>query len=239
MTTIAAWSGPRNISTAMMRAWENRGDCAVSDEPLYAHYLHATQLDHPGRDEVIAAGDTDWRRVVHRLTGPAPDGRALWYQKHMTHHLLPGIDTAWVHRLVNVFLIRDPVLVVASYLKSRAHVAAADIGLVQQARLFDALADGRGYAPPVIDAERFLRDPRGQLQALCAALGVDFSVRMLSWPPGPRASDGVWAPYWYDAVWNSTGFEPPRERTVRLDGDALRAAQTCRAAYERLRAHAM
>jgi hypothetical protein len=118
-------------------------------------------------------------------------------------------------------------------------VAAADIGLVQQARHFDALADRLGYAPPVIDAERFLRDPRGQMQALCAALGVDFSVRMLSWPPGPRASDGVWAPYWYDAVWNSTGFEPPRERTVRLDGDALRAAQTCRAAYERLRAHAM
>jgi hypothetical protein len=236
---IAAWSGPRNISTAMMRAWENRGDCAVSDEPLYAHYLQATQLDHPGRDEVIEAGDTDWRRVVQALTtGPVPDGRSLWYQKHMTHHLLPGMDTGWVHSLANVFLIRDPALVVASYVKSRAQVVADDIGLLQQARLFDEVAQRLGRAPPVIDAERFLRDPRGQLQRLCAALGIAFSERMLSWPAGPRASDGVWAPHWYAAVWRSTGFEPWRERRVELHGEAARAAEACRPAYEALLGHA-
>jgi len=235
---IAAWSGPRNISTAMMRAWENRGDCAVSDEPLYAHYLAVTQLDHPGRDEVIAAGridgSLDWRRVVARLTGPVPEGRALWYQKHMTHHLLPGIETGWVQRLTNVFLIRDPALVVASYVKSRANVAPDDIGLLQQARLFDEVADHLGAAPPVIDSERFLRDPRGHLERLCTRIGVPFSERMLSWPAGRRASDGVWAPHWYDAVWKSTGFEPPRERSVRLEGEAARAAEACRSAYERL-----
>lgn len=222
----------------MMRAWENRGDCAVSDEPLYAHYLHATQLDHPGRDEVIAAGDTDWRRVVRQLAGPVPEGRAVWYQKHMSHHLLPGMDTGWVHGLANVFLIRDPALVVASYVKSRASVAPEDIGLLQQARLFDEVADRLGRAPPVIDGERFLHDPRGHLQALCATLGVPFTERMLAWPPGPRASDGVWAPHWYHAVWASTGFEPPRERQVALQGEAARAADACRPAYEKLLAYA-
>ncbi|MFO1272819.1 MAG: HAD family hydrolase [Rubrivivax sp.] len=236
---VAAWSGPRNISTAMMRAWENRGDCAVSDEPLYAHYLQATQLDHPARDEVIAAGDTDWRRVVRALTeGLVPGGQAVWYQKHMTHHLLPGMDTGWVHTLANVFLIRDPALVVASYVKSRATVVAEDIGLLQQARLFDEVAQRLGRAPPVIDAECFLRDPRGHLQRLCARLGLPFTERMLAWPAGPRASDGVWAPHWYAAVWASTGFEPPRERRVHLDGEAARAADACRAAYESLLGYA-
>jgi hypothetical protein len=237
---IAAWSGPRNISTAMMRAWENRGDCAVSDEPLYAHYLQATQLDHPGRDEVIAAGDTDAARVVATLTtGPAPGGRPVWYQKHMTHHLLPGHDTGWVHGLHHVFLIRDPALVVASYVKSRASVVAEDIGLLQQAQLFDAVAQRLGQAPPVIDAERFLQAPEAQLRALCQRLGIAFTDRMLHWPAGPRASDGIWAPHWYDAVWASTGFEPWRDKRVPLLGDAARAADACRGAYEALLAHAM
>jgi hypothetical protein len=236
---VAAWSGPRNISTAMMRAWENRGDCAVSDEPLYAHYLQQTQLDHPGRDDVIRAGDTDWQRVVAALTtGPVPEGRPVWYQKHMTHHLLPGMDSAWVRGLTNVFLIRDPALVVASYVKSRASVVAADIGLLQQAELFDTVAQHLGHAPPVIDAERFLRDPKTQLQALCTTLGIAFTDNMLAWPAGPRASDGVWAPHWYAAVWQSTGFEPWRERQVSLSGEAARAADDCRPAYEALLRHA-
>lgn len=239
---IAAWSGPRNISTAMMRAWENRGDCAVSDEPLYAHYLAETGIDHPGRDEVIAAGRRDglldWREVAAALTGPVPGGRPLWYQKHMAHHLLPGIDTGWVHELTHVFLIRDPDLVVDSYLKSRATVAADDIGLLQQARLFDEVADRLGAAPPVIDAERFLRDPGSQLRALCARLGVAFSDRMLHWPAGPRESDGVWAPHWYAAVWSSTGFEAWRPRAPRLSAEAQTVADACRPAYEKLRAWA-
>jgi hypothetical protein len=236
---IAAWSGPRNISTAMMRAWENREDCAVSDEPLYAHYLQVTQLDHPARDEVIAAGDTDLQRVVDTLRGPVPDGRAVWYQKHMSHHLLPGMDTAWVHDLTNIFLIRDPALVVASYVKSRAEVAPADIGLLQQAELFDAVAQRLGHAPPVIDAERFLKSPEAQLRSLCATLGVAFTPRMLNWPAGPRASDGVWAPHWYDAVWKSTGFEPWRDKRVALPADLAAVADACRDAYDALLAHAI
>jgi hypothetical protein len=235
---VAMWSGPRNISTAMMRAWENRGDCAVSDEPLYAAYLAATRLDHPGRDEIIADGDIDSERVAAALsTGPAPGGQPIWYQKHMSHHLLPGHESGWVERLSNVFLIRDPAEVVESYLKSRATVEPTDIGLLQQSALFEQVADAQGHAPPVIDADDFLRAPGAYLQALCDRLGIVFTERMLAWPPGPRQSDGIWAPYWYDAVWRSTGFEPWRPRSPQLSGHALGVADACRPAYEQLRAH--
>lgn len=234
---VAMWSGPRNISTAMMRAWENRGDCAVSDEPLYAAYLAATGLDHPGREEIIADGDIDFERVAQALsTGPAPGGRPVWYQKHMTHHLLPGHHTGWVRGLANVFLIRDPAEVVESYLKSRATVVPEDIGLLQQAALFDEVAEHLGQAPPVIDADDFLRAPALYLRALCERLGIGFTERMLAWPAGRRDSDGIWAPYWYDAVWQSTGFEPWRARSPRLSNDAQRVADACRPAYDRLRA---
>jgi hypothetical protein len=234
---IAMWSGPRNISTALMRAWENRGDCAVSDEPLYAAYLAATGLDHPGREDVVAAGETHPQRVVAALLGPVPGGMPLWYQKHMSHHLLPGMDREWIHALANVLLIRDPAEVVDSYLKSRATVTADDIGLPQQVRLFDELADRAGVAPPVIDAADFLQAPEAHLRALCAWLGIAFTDRMLHWPEGPRASDGVWAPHWYAAVWKSTGFEPWRPRVTHLTGDPARVADACRPAYEHLREH--
>jgi sulfotransferase family protein len=219
---LAMWSGPRNISTAMMRAWENRGDCAVIDEPLYAHYLARTGLDHPGREQVIAAGETDWRKVATLLTGPAPGSKAIFYQKHMTHHLLPDIERRWLAHLTHVFLIRDPREVLASYVKSRPNVTAEDIGVVQQLEIFEYLRTLRGEDPPVIDAGEFLDAPEAQLRALCARLGVPFTARMLHWPPGPRASDGVWAPYWYAKVLESTGFEPRRPREVRVP-EAYRA----------------
>ena len=236
---IAMWSGPRNISTAMMRAWENREDCVVNDEPLYAAYLATTGLDHPGRDEVIADGETDWRKVVATMTGPIPGGRAIWYQKHMSHHLLPDMAVDWVFGLTNVFLIRDPSEVVASYLKSRATVTPDDIGLPQQGRLFDRLCDHLGEAPPVIDAGDFLQAPEAHLRALCARLGIAFTARMMAWPAGPRDSDGIWAPHWYDAVWKSTGFEPWRARETALSGAASEVAEACRPVYERLRGHRM
>jgi hypothetical protein len=234
---IAMWSGPRNISTAMMRAWENRGDCAVSDEPLYAAYLAATGLDHPAREEVIAAGESDPAKVVAALLGPVPGGRPFWYQKHMSHHLLPSMARDWIHALANVLLIRDPAEVVSSYVKSRATVTPEDIGLPQQSQLFDELADRSGAAPLVIDAGDFLRAPEAHLRALCARLDIPFTARMLSWPAGPRESDGIWAPHWYAAVCASTGFEPWRPRDVRLEGAPARVADACRPAYERLHAH--
>ncbi|MBC7990018.1 MAG: HAD family hydrolase [Luteimonas sp.] len=232
---IAMWSGPRNISTAMMRAWENRDDCAISDEPLYAHYLAHTGLDHPVREEVIAAGDADWRSVVDALLGPAPGNAPVWYQKHMTHHLLPHIDHGWIAQLRNVLLIRDPREVVASYIKSRATVTAEDIGLPQQVALYDELS-AAGAAPPIIDAGDFLRAPEAHLRALCEWLGIAFSDRMLHWPRGPRASDGIWAPHWYAHVWESTGFEAPVAHEVVLPAEAAVVAETCRPHYERLHA---
>ena len=233
---VAMWSGPRNISTAMMRAWENRGDCAVSDEPLYAHYLAHSGLDHPARDEVIADGETDWRKMVDALLGPAPGGAPVWYQKHMTHHLLPHIRRDWIAGLRNVLLIRDPRQVVASYLKSRTEVTAQDIGLPQQVALYAELS-ARGQPPPVIDAGDFLRAPESHLRALCDWLGIGFTPRMLAWPAGPRDSDGIWAPHWYAQVWQSTRFQPPNDATwLTLDGTAGQVAHQCREDYEALRA---
>ena len=226
---LAMWSGPRNISTALMRSWENRPDTRVIDEPLYAYYLNETRLNHPGRDEIIAAGKTSWRQVVADITARV-DG--VYYQKHMTHHLIPQLPREWIGELTNVLLIRDPAEVVASYVRSRADVVAEDIGLVQQAELYDQLGD----AVPVVDAADFLRAPRTYLEWLCDHVGVPFTDRMLSWPSGPRESDGVWAPHWYDSVWASTGFEPYRPRSVELSGDALRAAEESRPHYERLHA---
>jgi hypothetical protein len=232
---LAVWSGPRNISTALMRAWENRPDTVVVDEPLYAHYLAATGIDHPGAADVIRAGETDWRRVVASLLAPPPAGTTLAYQKHMAHHLLPEIDHAWIRELTNVLLIRDPREVVASYTKTRATVTPEDIGLPQQVQLYDEL-QGQGEPPPVIDAGDFLRVPQRYLRALCDHVGVTFTDRMLSWPPGPRPTDGPWAPYWYEAVWRSTGFERPRPRAVHLDGPAAEVAEECLPLYRRLRA---
>lgn len=231
---LAMWSGPRNISTAMMRAWENRADCVVSDEPLYAHYLHSTGLDHPGAAEVINAGETDWHRVVAQLTGAVPDGKTIWYQKHMTHHLLPHIGHEWIHQLCNVFLIRDPVEVVASYIKSRPTVCADDIGSAQQAQLFDEVAQRNGAPPVVMDATDFLRAPEAHLRALCEVLQIPFVASMLSWPSGPRASDGVWAPHWYEAVWRSTGFSAAAPPAVVLTGEAARAAEQAQPFYKSL-----
>ncbi|HET6603974.1 MAG TPA: hypothetical protein VFG21_07140 [Xanthomonadaceae bacterium] len=233
---VAMWSGPRNISTAMMRSWDNRGDCAVVDEPLYAYYLARTGLDHPLRERIVAEGDTDWRSVVAFLTGPVPGSRPLFYQKHMAHHLLPEVGRDWIAQLDNVLLIRDPDLVVASYLRARETVTADAIGLPQQAQLFDWLLETTGKAAPVIDATDFLERPEAHLRALCAHLGIAFTPRMLGWPQGPRASDGIWAPHWYQRVWHSTGFESPPLGRPQLRGLAAEVAEACQPMYRRLHA---
>src|SRR4051812_25368611 len=178
---LAMWSGPRNISTAMMRSWGNRDDCVVVDEPLYAHYLAATRKPHPGMGEVIAAGETDWRRVVERLTGDVPGGRRTYYQKHMTHHMLPDMNRDWLGKLTNCFLIRDPKEVLASYVKIVETPTLEDTGFPQQAEIFSWVKSHAGRIPPVLDAADVLRDPRRILGMLCDAVGVPFQEAMLSW----------------------------------------------------------
>ncbi len=235
---IAMWSGPRNISTTMMRSFENRSDTSVSDEPFYAAYLVATGLDHPMRDEVIASQPTDWESVARSLVGPAPDGRPVWYQKHMTHHLVPGFGRTWIDRMTNVFLIRSPEAVLASYVAKREAVTLEEIGLPEQVALFDRVAQRTGEAPPVIEAQDVLRDPKGMLEALCARCGLAFDPAMLAWPKGRRSSDGVWAPAWYDKVEQSTGCGPPRAEIAfgDLDDRLKPIAAAARPLYERLAA---
>ena len=233
---IAMWSGPRNISTAMMRSFENRSDTVVVDEPFYAAFLAETGADHPMRDEVLASQPTRWRDVANALSGPTPTGAAVWYQKHMTHHMLPDFGLDWANGCRNAFLIRAPEAVLASYTLKRENVTLADIGVERQRELFERECDRIGAAPPVIDSADVLADPRATLGKLCAALGIEFSDRMLSWPAGKRDSDGVWAPAWYDTVERSTEFAPPRAPAeIKNVGDNLRRiADAARPHYERL-----
>jgi hypothetical protein len=231
---IAMWSGPRNISTAMMRAWGNRPDTAVADEPFYAFYLHETGADHPGADEVIAAGQTDWRKIVAQLVGEPPGGARVFYQKQMTHHLLPSVDRSWLKQVTNCFLIRDPRCVIASYLKKNHEPTAADLGFPQQVEIFEAVRATTGQTPIVIDAEDVLRDPAGMLRRLCEALGVEFTDAMLRWPAGRRTTDGVWAKYWYAEVENSTGFAPYREAIAEVPARLGGVCEQCLSHYQTL-----
>ncbi|MFO0954531.1 MAG: HAD family hydrolase [Isosphaeraceae bacterium] len=233
---IAMWSGPRNISTAMMRAWGNRPDTTVCDEPLYAHYLQHTGLDHPGAEEVIAVHEPDWRKAVEFLLGPAPGGKAVFYQKHMSHHLLPHIERDWIFRLTNAFLIREPVEMVTSLGKILASPTPEATGLPQQVEIFDWLVTHTGKTPPVVDARDVLDNPRGMLAALCDALGVPFTDAMLSWPAGRRETDGVWAKHWYSNVEKTTTFQPYAPKNEPVPDHLKPLLDVCWPHYEKLHA---
>lgn len=234
---LAMWSGPRNISTAMMRAWGNRPDTFVCDEPLYAHYLHVTGRVHPGGDEVIAAGQVDWREVVAWLTGDVPQGKRVFFQKHMAHHLLPQIDRGWLGRVTNVFLIRDPREMITSLIKKVPDARLEDTGLPQQVEIFRLVQRETGRTPPVLDAKDVLSDPRGQLTRLCDAVGVPFSEAMLSWPPGLRDTDGVWAKYWYHEVEKTTTFQPYKPKAEEVPAEFEGLYRECLPYYDELHGH--
>ena len=237
MTVIAMWSGPRNISTAMMYSFASRPGAMVWDEPFYAHYLAATGISHPMGDEVIAAGETAYDAVVEKCLAPLPAGIGLHYQKHMTHHMLPGQDWRWCLKATNAFLVRAPERVLASYAAKREEVALADIGFERQLDLFKLVSDHLGKAPPVVDCEDILANPRAVLEKLCQACGVSFDAAMLSWPAGPKPFDGVWAPHWYNAVWKSAGFGDPKTFYPRLDARLQKIADAARPLYEALATH--
>ena len=228
---VAMWSGPRTISTALMRSFGARSDTVVVDEPLYAHYLAVTGVDHPGRQEVLSSQPTRWQDVAAALTGPLPDGTGVHYQKHMAHHLLPQAGRDWIAGLRNAFLLRDPLHVVASYAKVRAAPTLADLGYAQQVEIF------RAYGGPVVDAADLLRDPAGVLARLCAALGISFDPAMLSWPRGRRPTDGVWAAYWYAGVEASTGFRPYDPKPARVPTRLRDLVDRAQPYYDELAAH--
>ncbi len=233
---IAMWSGPRNISTALMRSWGNRADTMVIDEPFYAYYLQRTGKSHPMTGEIIAQGETDWRRVAADLTTMAPAGKSIVYQKQMTHHLLPEAEWDWLLGLTNCFLIRDPAEVIASYVKKNDDPTTEDLGFVQQAKIFDWVCERGGATPPVVDARDVLQDPERTLRLLCAAVGVEFDPTMLSWPPGLRETDGVWARHWYGEVARSTSFQPYEARTPQVPARLGEVQERSRECYERLAA---
>jgi hypothetical protein len=235
---ICMWSGPRNVSTALMRSFGARPDTTVVDEPFYAAYLAETGLEHPLREAVLRSQPNDWRAVVSALASPPSAAADLVYEKHMTHHMLPGFGRAWLGGCRNAFLIRDPARVLASYVKKRGAVSLLEIGLPQQRELFEQVSAALGAPAPVVDCEDLLQDPAGMLARLCEALGVPYLPVMLSWPAGPRASDGVWAPAWYDAVERSTGFAPPDGQAPPELPESLRAiADSARPYYEALARH--
>lgn len=234
---IAMWSGPRNLSTAMMYAFAARGDCVVWDEPFYAAYLDATGSNHPMREDIIAAHEPDPDRVASICKGPVPQGQRYFYQKHMTLHMIEGFDRRWMRSCQNVFLIRHPARVVASYAKKRDSATFEDIGFIQQEQLFNEVTDWSGAPPLVIDSDDIRADPAGMLQKLCIALDMPFTRKMLRWPAGGNEADGVWAPHWYGAVHRSTGFEGAEGPLPALGGAYAELAAQALPYYQRLSAY--
>lgn len=234
---IAMWSGPRNISTALMRSFENREDCFVSDEPFYAHYLEETGIDHPLREEVIAKGDTDWDRTAEYLIGAIPLAKSVWYQKHMAQHNLPGVNLEWIHSVTNCLLIRDPARVVMSYAKKYEITSKEQLGFPQQKSLFEKIFKETGNVPFILDSGDILKNPRQMLQVFCDQIGIPFTEKMLTWPPGIRSTDGVWGNHWYSNVEQSTGFQPFQEVTEEIPERYEKIYSECMGYYQQLYQH--
>jgi hypothetical protein len=229
-TRIAMWSGPRNISTAMMRSFGSRDDTVVVDEPFYAYYLTQRDVDHPGTDEVIEHHETDPDRIIERLTGPLPDGTSVFYQKHMAHHMIPELDRDWINEVTSCFLIREPREMLTSLIEHMPDPELKDTGLPQQLELFRQVRDRTGKTPHVLRAQDVLENPREMLATLCDRVGIPFDEDQLSWEPGLRETDGVWAKHWYDSVKGSTGFKPytPKDEEVPdRHRDLLAACNEC------------
>ena len=221
----------------MMRSWGNRPDAVVADEPLYAHYLKATGLPHPGAAETMASHEGDWREVVQWLTGPLPDGKSVFYQKHMTHHMLPNIELDWLESLANCFLIRDPREMITSLTEFVPVPRIEDTGLPQQVRIFDAVCQQTSAIPIVIDARDVLNNPRKILREVCRRVGLNFYDEMLEWAPGRRDTDGSWAKHWYKKVELTTSFGPYRPKPDEVPPELEGILEECNELYEQLRPH--
>ena len=232
---IAMWSGPRNLSTAMMYAFGARPDFAVVDEPFYAAYLAATGLDHPMRDEILASQPQDPKEVESALLGSVPGGRPHFYQKHMTQHMIPSMPRGWMEDVRHVFLIRHPARVVASFAAKYERPTLTDIGFLQQEELYDRV-NASGGTPVVIDSSDIRRAPEVMLKRLCDAIGLAWDPAMLCWPSGGHPQDGVWAAHWYGSVHASTGFAPAEGPLPDLPPEVAGLAARALPSYEKLAA---
>ena len=228
------WSGPRNISTAMMRSFENRKDTVVIDEPFYAYYLNKTGFDHPCKKEVLRSQSKNWNEVVGLITSDLPKNKSIWYQKHMVHHILSFDDIGWVKGFKNCFLIRHPKEVIISYAKKNNINSAYDLGYEQQVNLFKKIKEITGSSPSVFDSKDILSSPKSILQKLCIELDIKFSVKMLNWPKGNRPSDGVWSSHWYKNVVNSDRFMSYKEPLQDLKKEHIDIFKECMYHYNYL-----
>lgn len=222
---IAMWSGPRNLSTAMMYSFAARNDCAIWDEPFYAAYLKASGSVHPMQKEIMSSWIQDPKLIEARCVGDIPEGKTVFYQKHMTHHMLPQFKRSWIGECTNVFLLRHPARVIASYRVKRENPTLDDLGFRQQAELFDLVSQLQGKVPVVIDSYSIRKNPAQMLKELCETIGLDFQPAMLKWPQGGHEDDGPWAPHWYNSVWKSTEFAAP-------EADLPEVPQELRSIYE-------
>jgi hypothetical protein len=239
---IAMWSGPRNLSTAMMYSFASRTDCHVVDEPFYAAYLSTTGIKHAMYKEIINDGVVDPKKVIERCINSEFNGQqehSIFYQKHMTKHMIPSIDRSWIGQVCNVFLIREPAKVIASYHAKDQDPGLSDIGVVEQCEIFDRVCQKIGKAPTVIDSWDILNDPKKMLSALCKAINIDFQENMLSWPTGPRSFDGIWAPHWYKSVWQSNGFSTPSQKKPKVPDHLLDLLDTANSYYDQLKGFAL
>ena len=230
-TRIAMWSGPRNISTALMRSFGNRPDTFVTDEPLYGHFLKKTGIQHPGREEIIQSQNTDWKKITGELCGTIPTNKSVWYQKHMVHHITGNMNFEWTKYLTNCFLIRHPRDVITSYKKKYTITSAAQLGYPQQKRLYDWMCLKRIKKPPIIEANDIVKDPKQVLCFLCSELNIEFYESMLSWEPGPRDTDGVWSKYWYENVNRSSGFMPLKTTSKEIPNELESIYSECLETY--------
>ena len=236
---IAMWSGPRNLSTAMMYCFAQRSDTSVVDEPFYAAYLAKTGIQHAMYQEIIDAGQTNSTKVADYCIGENPQQKPLFYQKQMTKHMIPSIDREWIYQVSNVFLIRDPARVIASYHAKQEDPELSDIGVKEQLELFEMVSQKTGNAPVVIDSADILEAPELMLTALCKAIGIEFQANMLKWAAGPKEYDGVWAPHWYKSVWQSTGFAKPDNKQVKVPEHLFGLLDTANSFYDQLKNYAI
>ena len=234
---LSMWSGPRNVSTALMYAFRQRPDTEVLDEPLYGHYLRTSGADHPGRDEILAAMETDGERVVREVLLASPTSAPVQFFKNMAHHLR-GLDRGFLDQMTHLLLTRDPREMLPSLAQHLPDPTLADTGFEEQIELLEH--EKRAGRPPVVlDARELLLDPEGVLREACHRLGLTFEPAMLRWSPGPRPEDGVWAQYWYESVHASTGFAPYRPKTDPFPDYLEPLLDVCLPYYERLSAHAI
>ena len=232
---IAMWSGPRNISTAIMRSFENRSDTCVTDEPFYGAYLKHTGIRQPMCDRIIASMECEWGKIKLHLNEKLPkQDCSIWYQKHMPHHMVAGISIKDFPNHRHAFLIRDPCQVIASYAAKHVEVSLDDLGFERQWDYIQYCCDKSGKTPAIFDASDVLANPEAMLKIMCSALSIEWDDRMLFWETGLRTDDGIWAEHWYNQVRQSSGFGRPQKKKMKLSTHQHKIADECQPFYAKM-----